>query len=226
MIRELKDEGMTIVMATHEMAFAREVADRVVFLDGGEVVEDGHAGARLLHPERRADCPVPGPAPRRLSDRGTSPGRVAAVQRQSPRSIPRSPSTLAARAAAWSRSESTIISHGLPARASADVARQIEAAVRESGAVPATVARARRAGADRSGRRGARPDRHRRVVVKAASATSAVVLATGSPGATTVASTAYLANRAGIDVFATGGLGGVHRGAQDLGRVGRPAGAR
>jgi polar amino acid transport system ATP-binding protein len=40
-IRELKDEGMTIVMATHEMAFAREVADRIVFLDGGEIVEEG-----------------------------------------------------------------------------------------------------------------------------------------------------------------------------------------
>jgi polar amino acid transport system ATP-binding protein len=40
-IRELKDEGMTIVMATHEMAFAREVADRIVFLDGGSIVEEG-----------------------------------------------------------------------------------------------------------------------------------------------------------------------------------------
>ncbi len=40
-IRELKDEGMTIMMATHEMSFAREVADRVVYLDGGLIVEDG-----------------------------------------------------------------------------------------------------------------------------------------------------------------------------------------
>jgi len=40
-IAELKDEGMTIVMATHEMDFAREVADRVVFLDGGSIVEEG-----------------------------------------------------------------------------------------------------------------------------------------------------------------------------------------
>jgi polar amino acid transport system ATP-binding protein len=40
-IRELKEEGMTIVMATHEMAFAREVADRIVFLDGGSIVEEG-----------------------------------------------------------------------------------------------------------------------------------------------------------------------------------------
>ncbi len=40
-IAELKDEGMTIVMATHEMDFARQVADRVVFLDGGSIVEEG-----------------------------------------------------------------------------------------------------------------------------------------------------------------------------------------
>ncbi len=40
-IRELKGEGMTIMMATHEMSFAREVADRVVYLDGGTIVEDG-----------------------------------------------------------------------------------------------------------------------------------------------------------------------------------------
>ena len=40
-IRELKHEGMTIVMATHEMVFAREIGDRIVFLDGGEIVEEG-----------------------------------------------------------------------------------------------------------------------------------------------------------------------------------------
>jgi polar amino acid transport system ATP-binding protein len=40
-IRELKQEGMTIVMATHEMVFAREIGDRIVFLDGGEIVEEG-----------------------------------------------------------------------------------------------------------------------------------------------------------------------------------------
>jgi polar amino acid transport system ATP-binding protein len=41
MIRGLKDEGMTMVLATHEMGFARQVADRVVFLDGGRVLESG-----------------------------------------------------------------------------------------------------------------------------------------------------------------------------------------
>jgi polar amino acid transport system ATP-binding protein len=41
MIRDLKGEGMTMVLATHEMGFAREVADRVCFLDGGRVLESG-----------------------------------------------------------------------------------------------------------------------------------------------------------------------------------------
>jgi polar amino acid transport system ATP-binding protein len=41
MIRDLKREGMTMVLATHEMGFARQIADRVVFLDGGRVLEAG-----------------------------------------------------------------------------------------------------------------------------------------------------------------------------------------
>jgi len=41
LIRELKDEGMTMLLATHEMAFARQIADRVCFLDGGRVLEEG-----------------------------------------------------------------------------------------------------------------------------------------------------------------------------------------
>jgi pseudouridine-5'-phosphate glycosidase len=111
--------------------------------------------------------------------------------------------------------ESTIISHGLPTESSADVARQIEAAVRESGAVPATIAvldGAVRIGLDDEALDQVATDP---AVVKASIRDLGVVLATGVPGATTVASTAYLANRIGIDVFATGGLGGVHRGAQD-----------
>ncbi len=111
--------------------------------------------------------------------------------------------------------ESTIISHGLPTQSSAEVARRIEAAVRESGAVPATVAvldGTVRIGLDDAAldRVATDPD-----VVKASIRDLGVVLATRTPGATTVASTAYLANRVGIEVFATGGLGGVHRGAQD-----------
>jgi pseudouridine-5'-phosphate glycosidase len=111
--------------------------------------------------------------------------------------------------------ESTIISHGLPTESSAGVARQIEGAVRETGAVPATVAVL-----DGQVRIGLDDDALDRVatdedVVKASIRDLGVVMASGTPGATTVASTAYLANRVGIDVFATGGLGGVHRGAQD-----------
>ena len=47
MIRDLKNEGMTMVLATHEMGFARQVADKVVFLDGGRVLESGPP-ARVL----------------------------------------------------------------------------------------------------------------------------------------------------------------------------------
>ncbi|BAU32638.1 amino acid ABC transporter ATP-binding protein [Microcella alkaliphila] len=50
LVRELKNEGTTIVMATHEMAFARDVADRVVFLDGGVIVEEGPAAQLLREP--------------------------------------------------------------------------------------------------------------------------------------------------------------------------------
>ena len=111
--------------------------------------------------------------------------------------------------------ESTIISHGLPSASSARVAREIEAAVRRSGAVPATVAVL-----DGKVRIGLDDEALHRVatdpaVVKSSLRDLGSVLATGVVGATTVASTAYLAARAGIRVFATGGLGGVHRGARD-----------
>jgi pseudouridine-5'-phosphate glycosidase len=111
--------------------------------------------------------------------------------------------------------ESTLISHGLPTASSARVAREIEAAVRRSGAVPATVAVL-----DGQVRIGLDDEALHRVatdpaVVKSSLRDLGSVLATGVVGATTVASTAYLAARAGIRVFATGGLGGVHRGARD-----------
>ncbi len=111
--------------------------------------------------------------------------------------------------------ESTIISHGLPTESSAGVARQIEAAVRESGAVPATIAvldGAVRVGLDDRSLDRVATDTG---VVKASIRDLGVVLASRLAGATTVASTAYVANRVGIRTFATGGLGGVHRGAQD-----------
>jgi pseudouridylate synthase len=107
--------------------------------------------------------------------------------------------------------ESTIISHGLPTDSSARIARQIEDAVREAGAVPATVAlldgRAHIGLDERALDRIATDPS----VVKASVRDLGLVLARASAGATTVASTAYLAGACGIGVFATGGIGGVHR---------------
>ena len=111
--------------------------------------------------------------------------------------------------------ESTIISHGLPTETSARTAREIEAAVRRAGAVPATVAVV-----DGAVRVGLTDDALVRVaaedgVVKTSVRDLGPVLAKGLTGATTVAATSYVAHLAGIGVFATGGLGGVHRGARD-----------
>jgi len=109
--------------------------------------------------------------------------------------------------------ESTIISHGLPSSSSARVAREIEAAVRESGAVPATIAVVGgrvRIGLDDNALDQIATDGS---VVKSSIRDLGSVIVSRALGATTVASTAYLAHRAGIRVFATGGLGGVHRGA-------------
>ena len=111
--------------------------------------------------------------------------------------------------------ESTIISHGLPTATSASIARQIEEAVRREGAVPATIAII-----DGAIQVGLSDDALARVaqdqdVAKSSIRDLAVVMARGLMGATTVAATSYVANLAGIRVFATGGLGGVHRGARD-----------
>jgi pseudouridine-5'-phosphate glycosidase len=111
--------------------------------------------------------------------------------------------------------ESTIISHGLPRPDNARLAREFEQAVRDGGAVPATVAvidgRARIGLDDAALERLANDEDAVKVSVREL----ASVAARGGVGSTTVASTAHLAARAGITVFATGGLGGVHRGAQD-----------
>ena len=109
--------------------------------------------------------------------------------------------------------ESTIISHGLPRDSSTEVAREIEAAVRRCGAVPATIAILDghvRIGLDDSALERIATDE---MVIKSSIRDLGSVLAAGALGATTVASTAYLAHRGGIRVLATGGLGGVHRGA-------------
>ncbi len=111
--------------------------------------------------------------------------------------------------------ESTIISHGLPRPDNLRIAREIEGAVRSAGAVPATIAVV--AGQPRIGL----DDDALAVVasaddvVKVSVRDVATVAAAGGHGATTVASTAHLAALAGIRIFATGGLGGVHRGARD-----------
>ncbi len=116
--------------------------------------------------------------------------------------------------------ESTIISHGMPYPQNVETALMVEAAVREAGAVPATIAilgGRLKAGLDRSqitalGLRG-------REVVKASRRDlPRLVASAGGPapmdGATTVAATMIVAALAGIRIFATGGIGGVHRGAE------------
>jgi pseudouridine-5'-phosphate glycosidase len=108
--------------------------------------------------------------------------------------------------------ESTIIAHGLPRPRNLDVARELEAVVRALGACPATIAVL-----DGVARIGLEPDEVDRVAEdptlrKLGQRDLAVALALGASGATTVSATAWLAAAAGIRVFATGGLGGVHRG--------------
>jgi pseudouridylate synthase len=107
--------------------------------------------------------------------------------------------------------ESTIIAHGLPQPDNLRVAREIEVAVRDAGAVPATIAVL--GGDVRIGLGDAELERigGSDDVAKCSVRDLPVVCARGGDGATTVAATAHLAARAGIGVFATGGIGGVHR---------------
>jgi pseudouridylate synthase len=108
--------------------------------------------------------------------------------------------------------ESTIIAHGLPRPRNLDVARELEAIVRDHGACPATIAVL-----DGIPHIGLEPDELARVAEstelrKLGRRDLPVAMALGASGATTVSATAWLAGAAGIRVFATGGLGGVHRG--------------
>ena len=109
--------------------------------------------------------------------------------------------------------ESTVVAHGLPYPHNLETAREMMDAVRRGGAVPALIAVLDghiRVGVDaRELERIARDDR----IVKASSRDVPVLVATGASGATTVAGTMLCARLAGIEVFATGGIGGVHRGA-------------
>ncbi|GLW11787.1 pseudouridine-5'-phosphate glycosidase [Microtetraspora sp. NBRC 13810] len=108
--------------------------------------------------------------------------------------------------------ESTIISHGLPQPRNLEVAGELEEIVREAGAVPATIAvldGVARIGLDEEGLRRVAAEPGLR---KLGQRDLPLAAALGASGATTVSATSFLAARAGIRVFATGGLGGVHRG--------------
>jgi len=108
--------------------------------------------------------------------------------------------------------ESTVISHGLPYPDNLKVARQMEQAVRAQGAIPATIAIL--GGEPVIGLDDARMEylAQSKGMRKCSPRDVPIVMAKGLDGATTVAGTMILAHRAGIRVFATGGIGGVHRG--------------
>lgn len=111
--------------------------------------------------------------------------------------------------------ESTIISHGMPYPQNVETAIAVENIIREHGAIPATIAiigGRMKAGLTREeiehlGKKGL-------AVTKASRRDLAVLAARGEDGATTVATTMIIAHMAGIKIFATGGIGGVHRGAE------------
>ena len=111
--------------------------------------------------------------------------------------------------------ESTIISHGMPYPKNVETAMRVEQTIRDNGAVPATIAvigGRLKAGLSADeieylGRKG-------RDVIKASRRDLPALVARKADGATTVATTMIIANMAGIEIFATGGIGGVHRGAE------------
>ncbi|MDE9449003.1 pseudouridine-5'-phosphate glycosidase [Aliiroseovarius sp. Z3] len=111
--------------------------------------------------------------------------------------------------------ESTIITHGMPWPQNVETAREVEAVIRENGAVPATIAVLE--GQMHIGLTDAELEAlgQAQNVAKLSRADLAACIATGGTGATTVAATMIAAHLAGIEVFATGGIGGVHRGAED-----------
>jgi pseudouridine-5'-phosphate glycosidase len=111
--------------------------------------------------------------------------------------------------------ESTVISHGLPRPRNLETARQMEAAVRKAGAVPATIGLLDGrlvVGLSSSEIESLARAEH---VAKVSRRDLAAVLNSRPAGATTVAATMIIAAQAGIRIFATGGIGGVHRGAQN-----------
>ncbi|HEX2081110.1 MAG TPA: pseudouridine-5'-phosphate glycosidase [Longimicrobium sp.] len=122
--------------------------------------------------------------------------------------------------------ESTVLAHGLPRPRNLQVGLAMEDAVAAAGAVPATVGVV--AGVPRVGMQRAEVERLAMTdgVLKLSTRDLALPVARGTDGATTVAATMWLAARAGVQVFATGGIGGVHRGEErdvsaDLTELGR-----
>ena len=111
--------------------------------------------------------------------------------------------------------ESTIITHGMPYPANLETARAVEAVVRDNGATPATIAVV--GGKLVAGMDAAGLERLATVTnaTKASRRDLAAVLVNSCTAGTTVAATMIVANLAGIPIFATGGIGGVHRGAQE-----------
>ncbi len=113
--------------------------------------------------------------------------------------------------------ESTIVTHGMPAPRNIETARAVEADIRATGAEPATVAvidGTLRVGLDAAALADLADRAAAGGVAKLSRADMAVCMATGGTGSTTVAATMIAARAAGIGVFATGGIGGVHRGAE------------
>ena len=112
--------------------------------------------------------------------------------------------------------ESTIISHGMPYPQNVETALQVENIVREHGGIPATIGIIDGVGIvgmnheeiEAFGKKG-------QEIPKVSRRDLATIMATGSWGATTVATTMILANLAGVEFFVTGGIGGVHRGAEE-----------
>jgi pseudouridine-5'-phosphate glycosidase len=111
--------------------------------------------------------------------------------------------------------ESTIISHGLPRPSNLEVALECERIVRDAGAVPATIALLDGKILVGLERAELEAIANRDDISKASIRDLAIIIAAGKSAATTVAATAHIAAMAGIHVFATGGLGGVHRGANE-----------
>jgi pseudouridine-5'-phosphate glycosidase len=111
--------------------------------------------------------------------------------------------------------ESTIISHGLPRPSNLEVALECERIVRDAGAVPATIALLDGKILVGLEQTELEAIANRDDISKASIRDLAIIVAQGKSAATTVAATAHIAALAGIHVFATGGLGGVHRGANE-----------